>query len=324
MNCVDDYIKFVNNFLFNYYRMLLGNKYDRKTISFFIDKYIHVRYYNDSIYESGNSIDKINRELKLVAKELIKQDITKEEQIKNIFCLFGYVLYIDGCTPYNNLNALVNSLYEDENISIYNNNLNKSELVEYIKDFIKQKDEFFKLFENKNFTINKKRVCKKTYHVTLDQHCKISSLYSNYAIEKAYNSKVVVENKTYLLFLIISSLILKEAIDLDFNTKYIVDFPVSLFEKKTKINRYLNAFDNEMIKSKVSFHFNYKDYLDREKEINDFIKNGFNVAITLDEMFIDDFEKLVIFSYVFVYEKYEYYDTIIDDRDNINANIVTL
>ena len=32
---------------------------------------------------------------------------------------------------------------------------------------------------------------------------------------------------------------------------------------------------------------------------------------------------LDIFSYVFVYEKYEYYDIIIENRDEIKANIVS-
>lgn len=321
---VDDYLKYVNNFMLNFYKMVLANKYDKKIISPFIDKYISIRYYNDSIYEKGSSLDKINKELKLVAKELIKEDMQKEEQIKNIFCLFGYILYIDDCAAYNNLNSLLNTLYEDDNIKIYNNNFDKIEFSNYIKDFIKQKNNFFKLFDNKNFELKKKRISKKVYKVTLEQHCKISSLYSDFAIDKAYNSKVVVENKTYLLFLLLSSLVLKEAIELDFNNNYIVDFPISLLEKKTKINKYLNTLDNDILKSKVHFHFNYSDYIIYKDEINDLIKDGFSVAITLDNSFSDDFNQLVVFSYVFIYEKYEYYDTIIDDRDNINANIVTL
>lgn len=325
MNCVvDDYLKFVNNFLYNYYKMLLAGKYSKKIIMPFVEKYIDVRYYNNSIYETGSSIDKINKELKLVAKELIKQDISKEEEIKIIFSLFGYVLYFDDCVEYKSINSLLKSLYEDDNIEIYNKDLDKDEFKNFIKDFIDQKNKFFKLFETNKFSISKKRIAKKTYKVDIDQHCNITSLYSDYAINKAYNSEVVTENKMYLLYILMTSKILKDVIELDLNNNYIIDFPVSLFNKEIKINKYLKAIDNEIIKQKLHLHFTYKDYLNYKDKINSFIKEGFNVSVTLDDTFVDDFKGLIRFSYVFVYEKYEYYDTIIDDRDKVNANIVTL
>ena len=51
---------------------------------------------------------------------------------------------------------------------------------------------------------------------------------------------------------------------------------------------------------------------------------GYSVSIVLDETFIDDYDSLILFSYVFIYEKYDYYDIIIDSKDTINTTIVTL
>ena len=45
MNCIfDDYIKFVENFLSNYFRILLEGKYERRLVRPLIDKYISVKY----------------------------------------------------------------------------------------------------------------------------------------------------------------------------------------------------------------------------------------------------------------------------------------
>ena len=57
-NIIEKYIKYVENFLLNYYRLLLNTSYERKMVDAFINKYIDVRYYN--------------RKKKTLLKELIK------------------------------------------------------------------------------------------------------------------------------------------------------------------------------------------------------------------------------------------------------------
>jgi hypothetical protein len=59
----------------------------------------------------------------------------------------------------------------------------------------------------------------------------MSKLYSEYAVEKAFNSDIVTENKVYLLILMISCKILSEIIALDFDNNYIINFPPSLLGK---------------------------------------------------------------------------------------------
>ena len=121
----------------------------------FINKYIDVRYYNNSIYEKEqNFVERINKELKLVAKELIVQNQEKTEKIKNIFALFGYILYIDDCLPYTNLKTLLKTLFEDENIKLTYDLETKEKFTELVKNFINQKKEFLKLFNSKELKLN--------------------------------------------------------------------------------------------------------------------------------------------------------------------------
>lgn len=324
-NIIEKYIKYVENFLLNYYRLLLNTSYERKMVDAFINKYIDVRYYNNSIYEKEkNFVERINKELKLVAKELIVQNQEKTEKIKNIFALFGYILYIDDCLPYTNIKTLLKTLFEDENIKLTYDLETKEKFTELVKNFINQKKEFLKLFNNKEFNLKFKRLKRDLFLTELEQNCNINPLYSEYTINKAFTTGIVLENKFYLTCLLLSGEVLKNTINLDYNKNYVVDFPITLFTKSKKINRYLKVLENDMILNKINLRFYYKDYLKNKESINKIINMGYSVSIVLDETFIDDYDSLILFSYVFIYEKYDYYDIIIDSKDTINTTIVTL
>ena len=318
---IDNYIKYFEDFLLNYYRIILGSGYDKKIVMPFIEKYVDVRYYNNSIYSKGYSfINKLNAELKNVAKEIIKQDNDLENEVKEIFTLFGYILYIDDCSEYDSLNSLIKTISEDINLS----NEKQEELKKAISDFIKSRKDFFAVYEDKNFNIDLKRVARSVKKAEIKQNCKLSPIYSEWAIDKAYNSGTVLENKQYLLYLMLSGYILKNTIELNFSEQYIVDFPESLFTKEKKINKYTKVLDNNVVKPRVHFRINYSTYTKNKDKINAFINNGFNVAIVLDDTYDENLKILDIFSYVFIYEKYEYYDIVIENKDRINAKIISL
>ena len=317
---IDNYIKYFENFLFDYYRIILGNEYDKKILTPFIEKYIDVRYYNNSIYSRGYSfINKLNTELKNVAKEIVKQDTSLEEEVKRIFTLFGYILYIDDCSEYTSLNALIKTIGEDNSIS--EKRLN--ELKDLVSGFIKTRKDFLNSFDDKNFYLDSKRAARNLRKIEIKQNCKLSPIYSDWAIDKAYNSGTVLENKQYLLYLLLSGYILKNTIELNFNEHYLVDFPESLFTKEKKINKYIKVLDNKVVKPRIHFRFTYSIYLKNKEKIHSFIKNGFNIPIVLDDTYDENLKILDIFSYVFVYEKYEYYDIVIENKEKLNTKIIS-
>ena len=83
----------------------------------------------------------------------------------------------------------------------------------------------------------------------------------------------------------------------------IVDFPISIFEKEQKLNRLINIIDNEIVKNNIIIKFKYSDYLVNKDQINTWIKDGFQVAVKIDEEYnYDDSSKiwLDIFTYVIV------------------------
>ena len=324
-NCIlDEYMKFLEKNIYTYYRVVLGGKYNKDIVATFINKYIDVRYKNITVYTRGYSFaDRINKELRNISKEIVKQDTTKEDYVRKIFILTGYLLYFDNCFEYLGNGNIFKALYSDENLVGFIDLGSEEVLKEQYNNFKKKKKEFFDLFIDKKFSIIRKRVTTNLYIADLEQNCNISQLYSEYAIDRAFNTGTTRENKIYLLLVMLSAYILDETINLTFASKYIVDLPDSLFGKSKKVNRYLKAIDNDVIKDRISFRITYDMYTKHKEEVNDMINAGFSFSVILDETYDENLQVLDLFMCTFVYEKYEYYDIIIGNKDNINTRIIS-
>ena len=324
MDCIfEEYIKFVDNFLVNYYKLLLYSRYEKRLVKPFIDKYIDVRYYNKYVVNEPNFTQRLNKELNNIAKEVIVENPEKIEKVKNVFALFSYVLFIDGCTKYSDLNSLLKTLYTDSHITLKYEEQTKKDMNTLVREFINKKVQFFKLFNTNEFFIRGKKY-DNVYIVNLGQNCNLSKLYSDYAVEKAYNSPLVIENRIYLTILMVSSKVLSEVIALNFKNNYIIDFPVSLLTKSKKILRFLKALDNDLLRSKIHLRFKYCDFKFYRKEILGLINQDYSVCLELDETYDMNFDHLFLFSYILVNKKYKYYDIIINSKEDVKTEIISL
>ncbi len=325
MNCIfDDYMKFVDSFLSSYFRILLENKYERRLVRPFIDKYISVRYYNDFVVKDTRFTERLNKELNSVAKEMIKENEEKSEKIKNIFALFSYVLFIEKCESNAELNSLIKTLFTDKNITLVYSIETKEELTELVKNFMDKKAEFFKLFTSNEFVLNENKYPNDVIVVDLAQRCNLSKLYSEYAIDKAYNADIVVENKLYLSLLLLSYRVIVDITKLNFKTEYVIDFPTTLLEKTKKILKYLRVLDNEYLKTRINLRIKYKEYKENKKKINNLINQGYSICVELDNEFDMDFSCLLLFSFIFVNKNAKYYDIIINSKEDVKTEIITL
>ncbi len=325
MDCVfSDYIKFVNDFLISYYRKMLDNKYEKALVEPFVTKYVDVRYYNKSEIKETNFTKRIDKELKEVFKNQLKNYPKRAETIKNIFALFSYVLYIDGITKFKDINSLLKTMFKDDNISLEYTDETKSDISDLIKNYIKKKVDFFALFNSSEFFLKGKKASDNLYFIDLGQKCNMSELYSKSAIEKAYDSDVVFENRIYLALVMLSSKILSEVLALKFDNYYVVDFPGSLFRKPKKIIRFTKLLDDELLKDRISLRIKYKEYTEFKRTVHEIINEGYSISLELDETYVTDFDNLFLFSNIFVSKNAPYYDTIINNTDAIKTNVVTM
>lgn len=173
-----------------------------------------------------------------------------------------------------------------------------------MKENESRKDKYLKSFDSEKFSVSLiKTNNKKVYQVKLDNTIKFNRIYSEYSINKVYSEGIVNEQKSFITYYLTSKIILENAIKGEFDTNLIVDFPISIFDKEQKLNRLINIIDNEIVKNNIIIKFKYSDYLVNKVQINTWIKDGFQVAVKIDEEYnYDDSSKiwLDIFTYVIV------------------------
>ena len=165
---------------------------------------------------------------------------------------------------------------------------------------------------------------RKLFYLSLEHNVKISNLYSEFAIEKAYTTGTVGEDKLFITYILASSLVLENAINLDFSRYYLVPVASTLFEKEKKCTRLFKIFDNQLCKKFISIWITYSDYKKNKKKIDDLISEGYSFGIELDSKYTGVSSELVLFPYIFVYEDSPEYEMLERDKERLKSKIIKL
>ena len=322
-NIISEYVDYIKKTYLSFFRILLKNKYNRSICEKFVNKYIDVRYYNETNYPKIKDIlNRVNKELVDVYEDVYT--INDENMLKNIVALFGYILYFDEVYQVTEDVQLVDALIKDENIKIDHDDETKKELRDWYIAYRKNKNKFDGLFESKEFGLLENQIYRKTYMLKLEQNVKISNLYSEYAIDRSFNTGVINEDKQFITYIMASNLILTNAKRLDFSRKYIVDLPNSLFSKIKKMNRLFEILNNPLAKKEIIVKLCYNDYIKNRDMITSRINKGYLFALEIDDNFDGNMDEFVLFPYVLVDEENEYYDAIMNEKDKIDTKIVRI
>lgn len=300
-----NYITFIKKNITKYMKLIVGNNFVKDAFTELLDTYINVRYNNYYDIKYKNFESNINYYMKNRALELIKDSDEKTaEKIKIMFFCFKYILYFDDVLDCGNLRDIVSEISEYRNNILHFSDDISNELIKMIRDDKEKKDKYLDGFlSNKFFLKYFKTNNRNVLDVYLDYDIQFNKIYSDYSIDKVYNSGIINEDKLFITYYLISNVILRNVIRGEFNTNYMVSFPCSLFEKEDKMNRLLKIIDCEAIRNNVVIKFYYSDYLIHKDIIDRYIKNGFKISIIIDDKFTyEDYDImwLSIFNYVIV------------------------
>jgi len=315
VNIAKKYIDFSNQCLIQYLKMIVGGKVSQANFKKILITYNGARYYNYYQSVSHNKNSNVNYYVDETIKDLYSE--YSNERIKDISNLIKFVLRLD----FVHLDQVEGAVLEASALRTDKTDENEfsEKLTKLLKDNLSRKLKFLSEFKTDTFKLNYTRTMNpKVTLVSLDYDIKFPVLYSNIAIKKVYNSGIIDEQKLFIEYNLIAVKIMKEIINNDFMSKYIVDFPYSIFDKKAKKNRLFNIIDSDAIKEKLIIKMDSLQFELNQDAVIEMIQNGYKMAIELNYNF--DFNKnnlkrLEIFEYILVKpedaEKIDYKNKII-------------
>ena len=100
-----------------------------------------------------------------------------------------------------------------------------------------------------------------------------------------------------------------------YDSRYLVDFPNSLIDKRNKLSALLKLIDSDYLKERMVLKVLYSEYLKKKDNYDTLIRDGYSLAVILDDNTINNTIILKIFSYILI-EK-DRYTKALDDFNNV-------
>ena len=283
----------------------MGKYYDKDIVSKYLVKYLDIRYLHNYI-EVKSSLE---ANLNYYLNALYEEEVSNKS--KFVLDLFKLYYYVDGVKSFDLDKDLLEYVKAIKQFRIIKLGLNEEgfeeKLATLIRDEYRRRDKFIGEFSSEDFyLVARKVIGKNVYNINIEHNIQIPKLYSNYAINKVYNTGLIAEDKIFIEYYLLVSNMLEDIIKCNYNKNYLVDFPISILGKIEKIKKLLNIIDSDITKECIHLKLYYKDFKENKNIIYQCIKDGFQFAIMVDDEFLDDEIKgyeLDIFSYVVITNK---------------------
>lgn len=329
-NIMDEYIKFMEKSLLNYYKLIYDTKFDKKIAVRYIDTYLYVRYGNYVDEESIklNVVKKINRALDIIKKELEMEYENKDHSLINSYKNIATHFYsIDQLYLLEAQKKTVNDIMEERNsfLGIEDNKF-VNMFSSVLREDIKKKKDYLDSFDSNIFSLDITKYNKTDFGVKLINNIVFPDLYSEIAIRKAAEKDNVNEDMASIGFLQLSTVIINDLISCDFDKNYYINLPGTFFDKKTKVARVFNIIDNTFIQDRLRVVVNYSTFERYKSYVMEFMRQGFVFAISLDENFdysTENIKFLELFDRIFI-ENGKYYYKDMKNNGKIRDRIITI
>lgn len=319
-NLMNEYIKIVKSNMNKFMKIFLDNKYVKSISDEFIETYTEIRYYGLIEIKKGFTVkNKILNELRVKREDLLEEIPEKEKIIEITYA------FLDSCIA---LNEITSDLLEEEveqvvklrklHLSKNSDDDYKDEIRKLYKECGKEKekllkqadsDKFFLKYSNFKITNLKKVIVK--YNI------KFPAIYSKQAIEKIFNNSVIAEDKVFVEYNMISAQVIRDIENAIYRKQYVVEFPETILDKPQKMARLIEIINHPSIQDRLMFNISYKTIVDYKDKIYELLKNGYKIALTIDNTFegtVADIQRLSLFEYVLVSKKSAHYNELVKNK----------
>ena len=310
MNNIDKYIKFIKDYLTEYFKLIVKDKYKRIVYNEMLNTYIDIRYFNKYDKKYKQIEKNIEYYIQENLRTLIEEDNKLVKNVNELYYFFWYLLYLDNTLEYDNLDKLIDKIIIDRKEKLDLNDDITKELKSLVKESEKKKNNFFNEYLSDTFNLELKSTnIKNVYNVLLSYNIKFPKIYSSYSINRVFKSDIISEDMCFIEYNMISKIVLDNIINKEYNKEYLVDFPFIITSKKEKTNRLLNIITNDLIRENV-IKVTYEYYTKYKSFISDLIKDGVKFAVIIDDTF-DYEESSIIWLNIFTY--------IITNKDDVTS-----
>ena len=311
MNNIDKYIKFIKDYLTEYFKLIVKDKYKRIVYNEMLNTYIDIRYFNKYDKKYKQIEKNIEYYIQENLRTLIEEDNKLVKNVNELYYFFWYLLYLDNTLEYDNLDKLIDKIIIDRKEKLDLNDDITKELKSLVKESEKKKNNFFNEYLSDTFNLELKSTnIKNVYNVLLSYNIKFPKIYSSYSINRVFKSDIISEDMCFIEYNMISKIVLDNIINKEYNKEYLVDFPFIITSKKEKTNRLLNIITNDLIRENVIIKVTYEYYTKYKSFISDLIKDGVKFAVIIDDTF-DYEESSIIWLNIFTY--------IITNKDDVTS-----
>ena len=330
INLANKYIEITKKEVIEYLKLVFGNKFSKKYYDIYMKKYIDIRYYNFYDYDTSKTIrKKILDNLKETAEELCIDNIEDRDIIDQMCVFFYYILYFDNVVHPKDMKKTIEKIArlrkrifdkEDENF--------EQELYRIVKEYKIKKEKMLEKVNSEEFLLKLANYPKKLniYRVNLKYKIKFPLVYSEFAINKAFNVGLINEDKLLIEYYLITKKVLEDVLRQNFTRQYVLEFSDKLLNKPNKLKNLLNIIDNTAIKDKISLKIKHELFIANKEKIYELIRDGFKITIILDNSFQANYktiDTLSIFKYVIVNKDIKNYNEIVKYKKNIK-NIIEI
>lgn len=317
-NVIKEYVDFTKKNYLEYTKKIMGKHFRKEIFNAYLKAYIDTRYYRE------------NKEIRSTLEANINYYLNKTydefptNTSKFMLELFKLFYYLDGVKQFQHEEDINLYVKEINQIRITKLNINEEDFISTFHKLIqtneKRKQKFLTSLDNSDFYLQLKKILyKNVYDTTIKHQFKIPKLYSNYAIDKVYNTGLIAENKLFIEYYLVNKILLENIKSGNFKKEYLVEFTPNLFTKKDKIKSLLNIMDNDIAKELISLKVTYQDFYENKDKVYEYINKGFNFSIILDECYKEQHPSLPsldIFRYIIILDD-SYKSTTLNTKNNV-------
>lgn len=320
MNIVQEYIRLTRKHITNYIKLVLDNKFIKKYSDEYLNIYIYNRYHE--IQENNVQLKThILQALDNKKKELIENYPEKSSVIERMAIFYKYVLYFDNVIKTKDVEKIVDRICEKRKIFKEDETF-KQQLLELLENNNIEINKLLETAKCKEFELQQRKLLPKqyVYETKLIYHIEFPILYSKYAIQKAFETGNILEDKLFVEYNLVAAQVLTDIRTDNIKKQYIIEFSENIFKKKQKLKKLIEIIENPTIQERISFKINSAVFEKNKGFIYDLMRVGFKFSLVLDEKFkfnTFEIEKLNIFKHIIVDKQKQYYEDIAQNRNKI-------